>query len=262
MKLIKSKTQPRGDAQEGSQRRARNDSEDGRWDTGAAGPRPYQYIKGWTEFYKLKFNLSPDVLIPRPETEILVDEVLNLASEILKTKKTISIIDVGTGSGAIAISISKNLPQAKILALDISIKALNQAGENAKLNQVEDKIFFLESDLFSNLAFHPKGVKLNPDILVANLPYIPTRKISKLDESVKDFEPILALDGGHDGFDVYRKMFEQMNQKKFYPKYLLCEIDEDQAKLALEEVKKYFPQSQAEIKKDLAKKDRILIVKF
>ncbi|MBI3486323.1 peptide chain release factor N(5)-glutamine methyltransferase [Candidatus Daviesbacteria bacterium] len=223
--------------------------------------KPAQYIQGWTEFYKLKFNLSPDVLIPRPETEILVDEVLNIAYTP-NPPRAIRIIDVGTGSGVIAISIAKNLPQARILALDISSKALVQAEENAKLNKVENKIFFLESDLFSNLAFHPKGVKLNPDIIVANLPYIPTWKISKLENSVKDFEPILALDGGHDGFDVYRKMFEQMNEKNFFPKYLLCEIDEDQGKLALAEVNRYLPKSKAEIKKDLAKKDRILVIKF
>jgi release factor glutamine methyltransferase len=100
---------------------------------------PIQYQRGWTEFYKLKFKLTPDVLIPRPETELLVDEVLKLNPQ--------TVLDIGTGSGCIAISIAKNSPKVKIFAIDISPAALEVAKKNAKFHKVEKQIIFLENDL-------------------------------------------------------------------------------------------------------------------
>lgn len=227
---------------------------------------PLQYQKGWTEFYKLKFKLTPDVLIPRPETEILVDEALKLGREILKEKikkgeeKRVVYIEAGTGSGCIAISIYKNFKEAFVIAGDISQKAIDIAIKNADFNKVsQDRSVFLKKDLLEGY--------INPgDIIVANLPYIPTAKLMLIDPMVRDFEPRLALDGGSDGFELYRKMFSQIafhpKGGKLKPKYLICEIDEDQGDLARMEVNKYFPDVEFEIKKDLAKKDRILVVKF
>src|SRR5438105_3987000 len=106
---------------------------------------PAQYLKGWVEFYKLKFKVTPEVLIPRPETELLVDEVL----KAIKGKAT--VLDIGTGSGNIAISIVKNARNANVIAIDISDQALAVAAENAKKNRVEKKIFFLKSDLLLNV---------------------------------------------------------------------------------------------------------------
>ncbi len=239
------------------------------------GIPPKQYQQGWTEFYKLKFYLTPDVLIPRPETELLVDAVLRLQGSdpgctraqytplyYPKSPTLSTILDMGTGSGCIAISIAKNSPKSKILALDISPAALKVAEKNAKFHRVEDQIIFTESDLLSIFNVHPGGVHAIPDIIVANLPYIPTARLMLIDPMVADFEPKLALDGGRDGFELFRRMFKQMVEKSFFPKYLIAEIDETQGEVALAEVRQYFPNARAEIKKDLAKKDRILIIHF
>lgn len=214
--------------------------------------KPYQYIKGWVEFYKLRFKVTPDVLIPRPETELLVDEVLNCI-----TGEEILVLDVGTGAGNIAISIAKNAPAVKIIATDISPKALKVAEQNAKLHGVEDQITFVKSNL---LRSHPKGGKLI-DVIVTNLPYIPSARIPYLDSSVKDFEPLVALDGGEDGFALYRKLFAQIKEKGWNPKLILGEIDYTHGELAIKEAQKYFPESEIEVKTDLARKQRILLVR-
>lgn len=283
--------------------------QDGNFIRGVSPEIPQQYLKGWVEFYKLKFKVTPDVLIPRPETELLVDEVLEFARStedearrnITPTSNPLpTIIDIGTGSGCIAISLAKNLPKAKIFALDISERALDVARENAKKHRVENRIFFLKSDLLSalNSNFQPTTNL----ILVTNLPYIPTSRISSLDPSVRDFEPRIALDGGVDGFDLYRQLFQQMKDKfishseqsgesltrlaesakrenvRNYPnelgdsslitrndkglKLLVGEIDESQEIIAQNEAKKIFPKAKVAIKKDLSKKPRILTMNF
>jgi release factor glutamine methyltransferase len=230
---------------------------------------PEAYIQGWMEFYKLKFKVTSDVLIPRPETELLIDEVLKYSS----LQKNMTVLDIGTGSGAIAISIAKNNPKIKIFASDISKEALKVAKLNASFHRVQDKIIFIESDLLSfvpekkplnkNLpaALIPKS-NLNIDIIVTNLPYIPTSRIPYLDPSVKDFEPRIALNGGADGFEIYRRLFDQISIKNLNPKILIGEIDDTHQDIALKESKKYFPKANIEVKLDLAKKPRILIIKF
>ncbi len=236
--------------------------------------KPSQYTKGWVEFYKLKFKVTPDVLIPRPETELLVDEVLNFVNrnssfvhKKRKTKNEVTILDLGTGSGNIAISLACNLKgcNVDIIATDISQKALEVAKQNAKLHGVEDKIIFLETNLLSlSKQNHMRShIKLSqPDIIVTNLPYIPSYRIPYLDSSVKDFEPHLALDGGSDGFDLYRKLFAQISLLKCKPKLIVGEIDYTHGQLTVDEATKYFPHGQIEVKTDLAHKQRILIVKL
>lgn len=218
--------------------------------------KPSQYIKGWVEFYKLKFKVTPDVLIPRPETELLVDHVVDFVNSLPREfeKSSIRVIDIGTGSGNIAISIAKNANNLKIIATDISAKALKIAKQNAKFHGVEDKISFIRSDLLLNL---PKSPKL-PNIFVTNLPYIPTERIPYLDSSVKDFEPHIALDGGNDGFGLYRKLFQQLKDKFIKIKLLVGEIDYTHGELAVNEALKFFPHAQIEVKTDLAHKQRIL----
>lgn len=233
------------------------------------GPGPIQYQRGWTEFYKLKFKLTPDVLIPRPETELLVDEILkwaNSESQMADRKSTpisdmrpaISVLEIGTGSGCIAISVAKNLPQAKFIATDISKPALEIAKQNAKLHHLESKIIFLQADL---LSFIKTGSKA-PDIIAANLPYIPSANLMLIDPLVAEFEPKIALDGGQDGFELYRQLFRQIRDHQFFPQFLMIEIDDTQSEIAPLEAKRYFPQAQIELKKDLNKIDRFLIVKF
>ncbi len=219
---------------------------------------PKQYTQGWVEFYKLKFKVTPDVLIPRPETELLVDEVL----KFVKSNTSLTILDLGTGAGNIAISLIKNNPKLKIIATDISEKALKVAKQNAKLHGVLNKITFLKGNLLSSFGKQKmRSFKmLPPDIIVTNLPYIPFYRIPYLDSSVKDFEPHIALDGGSDGFELYRKLFQQVSQLKYKPKLIIGEIDYTHGELAVNEANKFFPNAQVEVKFDLAHKQRILII--
>lgn len=215
--------------------------------------QPIQYVKGYVEFYKLKFKVTPDTLIPRPETELLVDEVLKLVCD------SFVVLDLGTGAGNIAISVAKNAPDVKIIATDVSQKALEVAKQNAKLHGVEDRIQFIHSNLLSKLPYtlYPIPYTL---IIVTNLPYIPTARIPYLDSSVKDFEPHVALDGGEDGFELYRKLFQQIKDKKWLPKLIIGEIDYTHGELAINEAQKYFPEAKIEVKKDLTYKQRVLLL--
>lgn len=221
---------------------------------------PKQYLQGWVEFYKLRFKVTPDVLIPRPETELLVEEVVNFVDSFTREnqKTSIRVIDIGTGSGNIAISIAKNTKDLTIIATDISILALKVAKQNAKFHGVEDRISFIHSDLLLNL---PKSPKI-PNILVTNLPYIPTERIPYLDPTVRNFEPKVALDGGDDGFGLYRKLFQQLRDKNIKFRILIGEIDYTHGELAVNEALKFFPQAQIEVKTDLAHKQRVLKINY
>ena len=220
--------------------------------------KPDAYKNGRIEFCGLLIKVTPDVLIPRFETEQLVKETINFIHNNLPNIKLIRILDVGTGSGCISIALAKGISSAQITALDISKKALRVAKENAQTHQVENQITFTHSDLLSNL----RKEESQPDIIVANLPYIPKERIPTLDSSVKDFEPLIALDGGSDGFDIYRKLFTQIKKKEMTPKLIIAEIDDTHRKIAMEEAKHYFPQSKVEIKKDTSNLDRLLILLF
>lgn len=230
--------------------------------------KPQQYIRGFAEFYKLKFLVTPDVLIPRPETELLVDEVLRFARSIPKGM-SLKILDIGTGCGNIAISIAKTLnlhpkgAKLNLIAIDISQKALRVAKHNAKFHGVSDQITFLKSNLLSNFSQLNRSASLSKvDVIVTNLPYIPSARIPYLDSSVKDFEPHIALDGGKDGFELYRKLFKQIKKKGWKPKLMVGEIDYTHRELAVNDALKYFPNAQVEVKTDLAQKQRILKIHF
>lgn len=230
--------------------------------------KPIQYQRGWVEFYKLRFKVTSDTLIPRPETELLVDEVLNFVNALDPKPYILNpviILDIGTGAGNIAISIAKNLSPtsdvgARTIATDISEKALEIARQNAKLHEVADKITFIKSNLLESKKIKPLILNTDPLILVTNLPYIPTERIAYLDSSVKDFEPHMALDGGEDGFELYRKLFKQVSltPERCKPKLIVGEIDYTHGELARNEALKYFPNAEVEIKTDLAHKQRIL----
>lgn len=224
--------------------------------------KPYQYIKGWVEFYKLRFKVTPDVLIPRPETELLVDEVLNsIKYHVAGIKgKNILILDIGTGAGNIAISIAKNAPGVKILATDVSSSTLKVSRQNAKLHGVSKRINFIHSNLLENPLILNTKYKIL--ILVTNLPYIPSARIPYLDSSVKDFEPHIALDGGEDGFALYRKLFQQIRLHLSGVKLIIGEIDYTHGELAANEAQMNFPDAMVEVKTDLAHKQRILRITF
>ncbi|MGB7547259.1 MAG: peptide chain release factor N(5)-glutamine methyltransferase [Terracidiphilus sp.] len=157
---------------------------------------PIQHITGETEFYGLPFRVTPDVLIPRPETEHLVEKVLALAAGLRAPR----IVDVGTGSGAIAVALAHKLPHAQITATDLSAAALDLARENAERNGVAARIRFLRGDLLAPVA----GEAF--DIIVSNPPYVSTADRASLSVEVRDYEPALALFAGPDGLDIYRRL--------------------------------------------------------
>lgn len=171
---------------------------------------PVAYLIGHKEFYGLDFLVNKHVLIPRPETELLVEEVL-------KNKKIKRIADIGTGSGCIAIALAKNNPKLKIYATDISANALIIARKNTKKYKLKNIIFKK-----GNLLEPVKNMKL--DAIIANMPYL-SKKIYKKNYDNLKFEPKIALLAGDDGLDCYRKLFHQINKLKHPPKYIYCEIN-------------------------------------
>ena len=164
---------------------------------------PLQYILGKTEFMGLEFKVTTDVFIPRPETEILVETVIKQLSAISYKLSAINILDLGTGSGCIAVSLAKLLPDVNVTAIDTSQEALNIAKKNAEINAVADKIKFIQSDLLTAYSLQLTAY----DIIVTNPPYIPTRDIETLQAEIR-YEPRIALDGGRDGLDFYRRIID------------------------------------------------------
>lgn len=214
---------------------------------------PMNYVLGYSWFYGYRFIVNPDVLIPRPETEELVALVLSGYDEFFKGKK-ISLCDVGTGSGAIAIALKKEEDGLKVYASDISEDALKTARINAENNGCD--ITFLQGSMLE--PYIEKGIKV--DILVSNPPYIKTGE--NVEASVYDFEPHVALFGGNDGLKFYREIFE--NAPKILNPHALAffEIGYDQKENLLALVKEYFPDAKAEVFRDINGKDRMLRICF
>lgn len=210
---------------------------------------PIQYIINKQEFMGLNFYVDENVLIPQPDTETLVEEVINICKE--KTEN-IKILDICTGSGAIGISIAKYIENVKVILSDISMDALEVAKKNAKDNNVEDKIEIIESDMFENISD-------KFDIIVSNPPYIESEVISTLDKEVQN-EPHIALDGGEDGLKFYRVLAEQ-SKKYLNDNGTIClEIGYNQRE-AVEEILKECNYKNIYSKKDLSGNDRIVVAK-
>ncbi|HZH34750.1 MAG TPA: peptide chain release factor N(5)-glutamine methyltransferase [Pyrinomonadaceae bacterium] len=182
---------------------------------------PIQYLTGKQEFFGLEFEVSTDVLIPRPETEILVEAAL----EILKGKENPYICDVGTGSGCIPISLLKNLENASAVALDISPEAIKVAERNAEKHGVSDRIEFYESDVFAVFS-NPQIAIRNPqfEVIVSNPPYIPNKDLPGLPREVRAFEPHTALFGGVTGLEIVRKLLNGAPRFLCENGFLLFEI--------------------------------------
>ena len=159
---------------------------------------PLAYILGVKEFYALEFNVSPSVLIPRPETEVLVESCLSSVG-----RQSALIAEVGAGSGAIAVALAANLPSARIYATEISPAALEVARDNVEKHQLAERVALFEGNFLEPLA----RLGLRFDAVVSNPPYIPSSEIATLEPEIKDHEPVEALDGGQDGLDAYRALF-------------------------------------------------------
>ncbi|WP_300283074.1 peptide chain release factor N(5)-glutamine methyltransferase [Peptacetobacter sp.] len=221
--------------------------------------RPVAYIVGNREFMGLDFYVQEGVLIPRPDTEILVEEIINICvEEEYRKKERIEILDIGTGSGAITVSLAHYIKNGFLKSFDISDIALKIGKKNAIDNSVEDKIEFIKSDVFSAMEEKDSLKELKFDIIVSNPPYIKKDVIPTLHTQVKDFEPYNALEGGVDGLDFYRKITEESSKYIKKGGVLAYEVGHDQA----EDVYNIMNNNGFEkiyIKKDLAGIDRVVI---
>ena len=213
---------------------------------------PLQYILGETEFYGYPVKVTPDVLIPRPETEELVDEAL----KTLKHVKNPLVLDLCAGSGCIAIAIAKEIPRSRVIATDSSGKAISIAEGNAVLNGVEKEITFLEGDLFAPLS--SGGFESSFDLIASNPPYVKTSDMETLPPEVRLHEPRAALDGGSDGLALVRRIIAKAPAYLKPLGTLLMEIGFDEAGEVKRIVSDTSLYKSFEIKKDLEGMDRIL----
>lgn len=212
---------------------------------------PIQYILGYSYFYRRKFLVNHNVLIPRQETEELVDNVIKMCYKIFGKRK-INVVDVGTGSGAIAVTLKKECNNMKVTATDISLTALEQAKINAQIHSANIDFFagdMLEPLLERNLKF---------DVIVSNPPYIAENE--EVDDIVKNNEPHLALYANNNGMECYKKILKNANIILNKPGLIAFEHGYWQSDLLIRLIKTYFPIAEYEVIKDLNKKDRMTIM--
>lgn len=212
---------------------------------------PLGHVLGFEWFYGYRFKVNEDVLIPRPETEELVANVLASYDEVFGGKQVI-VADVGTGSGAIAISLKKEEPNLHVLASDISEKAVMVAKENAQNNDAI--VSFVVGDMLQPLI--DRNIKL--DILVSNPPYIPNEEV--MEHSVVDYEPHVALFGGEDGLKFYRSIFENAHKVLKEKAFMAFEMGYNQKENLTALAREYFPDAKIEVLKDLSGKNRMLFI--
>ena len=219
----------------------------------AAG-EPSAYITGHKEFYGLDFKVDPRALIPRPETELLVELALEFAARRTCSVEGLNIAEVGVGCGAIAIALAVNLSGARIVATDISPAALNLASENVSRHRVEDRVTLLEGDLLQDVS--------GPiDILVSNPPYIPSAQLAALPREIRDHEPRVALDGGENGIVLIERLICQAKDKLRPGGAMFVEIGWDLGERALARSLELWPESEVSITPDLAGLDRVLTLR-
>ena len=211
---------------------------------------PLPYIIGKREFYGLEFIVTPDTLIPRPETELMVE----LALEWLgKHQGRRSAADVGTGSGCIAVAIAKNSPDVSFIASDISLSALRIARKNSVQHGVNERINFLQADLMSPISHQF-------DLICANLPYIPSQRLQTL--KIHGHEPDTALNGGKDGMDFISKLLVTSSTYTQPGALLLIEIDSSQGRKVQSTAKNLFPYAEISVHTDLAHHDRLVKIQL
>ena len=215
---------------------------------------PLQYIIGCQEFRSLKFKVTKGVFIPRPETEILVEEALKAFLYNKSSEKTINVLDLGTGSGAIAISLAKELQRGKIIATDISDTAIHIARENAKAHGVEKNITFLNGAFFVPVKekigfFH---------LIISNPPYINAEDFADLQPEVRDFEPKIALNGREEGLKFYRQILPQAGKHLLKEGWLMLEVGKGQAEKVAKLIESTGQFALISIAKDLSGIERVV----
>ena len=212
---------------------------------------PSAYITGHREFYGIDFHVDRRVLTPRPESELLVEKAIDMA----QTRPISSIADIGTGSGAIAVSLALNLPEAKIYATDISAAALEVALINCQQHGVADRVYLLRGDMLEPL---PEPV----DLIVANLPYVKPVDMPRTQAEPLRFEPPLALNGGEDGLEKIYKLCQQAADKLNPQGCLLLEIGQGQQEAVADLLANLFPRAQIEVTPDLAGIERVVSLRL
>lgn len=215
-----------------------------------ADGEPLAYVLGWWEFFGRRFRLSPAVLVPRPETELLVELALQVVRSARRPK---TVVDVGTGSGCVAVTLAAELPDLQVIATDISGRALEVAEDNARRHRVRRRVSLLQADLIGPLA--------GPlDLVLANLPYIPSDRLRHL--AVSRHEPALALDGGPDGLAPLRQLLRDLGPRLDPHGIVFLEIGDEQGASAMMEARATFPQAVHRIVPDLAGRDRLLEIRL
>jgi release factor glutamine methyltransferase len=217
--------------------------------------KPVQYIIGSTEFFGLELKVDPSVLIPRPETETLVETVLENLGRVVRPR----IIDIGTGSGAIAVSLATNLDGSYVYATDVSSEALKVAQENARKHDVQQQIEFLCGDLFEPLKEKKLEGKIN--CVVSNPPYVSAEEFETLPKEVKDFEPIVALKTDEQGLSFHRKIAENALDFLSSGGILALEVGLGQSGKVADLIRAQDGFSEIEIRKDLGGIERIILVR-
>jgi len=219
---------------------------------------PVQYIVGEVEFLGRRFKVDRDVLIPRPETELLVEEAIDSLEKEDRDggERGITVLDLCTGSGCIAVSIAREIPYSRVYAVDISEGALEVARENAERHGVGDRIIFLPGDLFEGIEH--LGLEGEIDLVISNPPYVSKKDIETLQPEVKEYEPLQALYGGEDGLDFYRKIIEESPFYLAHDGFLILEIGYDQSDNVVRLLEEEGSYRWIEVKKDLAGIDRII----
>ena len=213
---------------------------------------PLGHVLGFEWFYGYRFHVGPDVLIPRPETEELVANVLAAYDEYFSTVENVTAVDIGTGSGAIAISLKKEEENIHMMATDISEDAVTVAKQNADEN--EAVVNFMVGDMLEPLIDR----NLKVDILISNPPYIPQEE--QMEHSVVDYEPHVALFGGEDGLKFYRIIFENASIVLKERAMMAFEMGYNQKEALTAEARKYFPDAKIEVLKDMSGKNRMLFI--
>ncbi len=214
---------------------------------------PTAYIVGRREFYGLSLEVTPAAPVPRPETELLVDEALAQSRRLETARPGQHIVDVGTGCGAIVLALATRLPAARFTATDASPATLDLARHNAGRLGLTERVRFLLGDLLSPVA-EPA------DIIVANLPYIPSGEWERLAPEVRCYEPRLALDGGPDGLRLIERLLAQAPAHVGSPGAVILEIGDDQGAAVVTLARLAFPTAAISVKKDLASLDRAVII--
>lgn len=221
----------------------------------AARGVPLEHITGKASFYSRNFAVSPDVLIPRFETEELVEGVLDFVREG-DARKNGNIVDIGTGSGVIAITLALELPHAHVYATDISSAALEVAQKNAKAHEAD--VTFYQGDLLN-----PIDEKvIQPDVIVTNPPYVAEEDITELSDTVRHFDPKLALFAADHGMAFYKRFFQQLRTRRARPHLVAFEIGHTQGEAVKQLAQEMFPKSTVQVKKDMNGKKRMVFVEM